>query len=125
MPATSVTFCSHRYDEIYKSDEIFRVKKPDLGQVLVVDFGCPISLSCLNEYKELRSNYLISGEKGVGKENFKFGPSRLYESKFKVKMPVYLEESKMEMEIFVVDGPIPILLGNAMMEPMETCIDLG
>ena len=90
-----VTLCVYPYDEIYKSGDFFRLENTNLGQILMVDSGCPRSLMGLKEYEKLKKSYILS-EEGVSSENFKFGPSRLYKSRFKVKLPVYFEECTME-----------------------------
>ena len=121
----TVSFCVLPYDEIYKSGDSFKSSRSRKSQLIIIDSGCPRSLMGVKEFEKIKEVFEISGEIDVGEEKFKFGPSRLYESRFKVRIPVYLEHSVIELEFFVVNGDIPILLGNDVMEPLKASIDLG
>ena len=121
----SVAFCVLPYDEIYKSGDIFKSSKSGKGQCIIIDSGCPRSLMGMKEYEKIKKEFEISAELDVKKENFKFGPSRLYESRIKVILPVYLKNGLIEIEFFVINGDVPILLGNDVMEPLKASIDLG
>jgi hypothetical protein len=121
----NVTFCVLPYDEIYKSGDIFRSSRSGIGQCIIIDSGCPRSLMGMKEYEKIKEKFEISAETDVGKENFKFGPSRLYESRSKVRLPVYFRNGMIEIEFFVINGDVPILLGNDVLEPLKASIDLG
>ena len=65
----------------------FKHKSKHFGQFMIVDCGSPRSLMGLGEYSKLMDVYAT--EKVEGKdERFKFGPSRIYESEFKIKCPM-------------------------------------
>ena len=119
----SITLCSHPYDRIYKTDEFFRINTTELGQFMIVDCGCPRSLMGIREYQSLKMQFETISE-NVVEEKFRFGPSRIFDAKTKVKLLLKLGESSMEVEFFVVNGNIPILLGNDAMEPLDASIDM-
>ena len=111
------------YDRIYKNDDFF-TKQKVLGQFIIVDSGCPRSLMGDKEYEMLRRNFRTEEKEIKRNERFRFGPSRVYESEFKAKLPMRLGDTRLDMEFFVVKGNIPILLGNDMMKPLEGSINL-
>ena len=104
------TSFSVEYDRIFNNDDI-RGKFNEFGQFMIVDSGCPRSLMGDKEYIKLKKLFNIK-KLNVKGERFKFGPSRLYQSEFKVRFPMQLGEASIEVEFFVVKGDIPILLGN-------------
>ena len=59
----------------------------------------------------------------VSSNKFKFGPSRIYPAKFSVKLPLRLLNIRIVCNFYVVDGDIPILIGNDILEPLGGVID--
>ena len=77
----------------------------------------------LKEYEKLSRNYENKKSNSRG-EKFKFGPSRIYDSEFKVKIPITAGKVQIDADFFVVNGDVPILLGNDVMEPLGGNIDM-
>ena len=121
---THVTLCSKHYDRVFENDVFFRMKTPEMGQLMIVDCGCPRSLMGNKEYEKLKTNFETTSESVDKEERFKFGPSRVYNSQVKVKIPMKLGKVSEEIEFFVVTGNIPILLGNDFMESVEASINI-
>ena len=53
-PGTDVHQCNVSYDVVYKSDQFFRKKDKSLGQVMILDCGCPRSLMGQSEFLRLK-----------------------------------------------------------------------
>ena len=64
------------------------------------------------------------GEFKVKDEAFRFGPSRIYKSNKKALLTMKVGVNEMECELFIVDGNVPILLGNDVMVPNGGKIDM-
>ena len=90
---------------------------------MVVDSVCPTSIMGFKEYEKLSRSYETKKSNSKG-EKFKFGPSRIYDSEFKVKVPMNAGKVPIEADFFVVNGDVPILLGNDVMEPLGGNIDM-
>ena len=108
--------------EIFLNEELKRCSE-NLGQIIVVDSGCPRSLMGDKELERLRDHVDVF-EFNVKDEAFKFGPSRIYKSNKKVTFTMQVGIMKMSCEFFVVHGDIPILLGNDVMVPLGGVIDM-
>ena len=96
---------------------MFKHKSRHHGQFMIVDCGCPRSLMGSKEYNKMKDKY--STEKIDAKDQkFRFGPSKVFKSEFKVRFTMKVGSSNIQADFFVVDGDIPILLGNDVMEPL-------
>ena len=60
----------------------------------------------------------------ISSERFRFGPSKLYTSNLKVSIKVQLERNIFELNFFVIEGDVPMLLGNDIMEPLGGNLNL-
>ena len=75
------------------------------------------------EYDKLKDEY--STQKVDAKDQkFKFGPSKVFKSEFKDRIPMKVGSSDIHADFFVVDGDIPIFLGNDVMEPLGGKLDM-
>ena len=121
MMHSEVFVYSEYYDDIYNSEAF----KDEAGQLIIVDSGCPRSLMGVKEYEMMKHEYEVEVLKHnhSDKENFRFGPSKSYKSEFKVRVPLKFGKSEVFGEFFVVDGNIPILLGNDFLKPMECVLN--
>ena len=95
----------------------------NLGQIIIVDCGCPRSLMGNEELKRLKETVEVE-EITVKEEGFRFGPSRVYISKKKVRFPMRIGVKEVVCDFFVVDGRVQILLGNDIMAPLGGNIDM-
>ena len=123
-------FIVKNYVEVFVNDEEF--SDNERNKLMIVDIGCPRSLMGKKEYRKML-NSLSSSELARIREfktceKFRFGPSRVYESWLRVEMPMDLEGVTIDASFFVVDGDVPILIGNDLLEPLgaiiytETCV---
>ena len=120
MPVVSVKLLDN---EVFLNDEWLKHCSKDLGQIIIVDSGCPRSLMGDQELDKLKD--LVDIEEIIVKdEGFRFGPSRVYISNKKVKFTMHIGINEIECEFFVVKGNIPILLGNDVMDPLGAKIDM-
>lgn len=111
------------YDRIYINDNFFKTKFNNLGQFMIVDCGSPKSLVGFKEYHRLNNEY--STEKLDAKsKKFRFGPSKVYESELKIRIPMKVGNIEIGAEFYVVRADIPILLGNDVMEPLGGNINM-
>ena len=107
---------------VYLNNELGK-HSADLGQVVIVDSGCPRSLmgdQQLDQLKDLVEVDLFN----VQDEGFRFGPSKVYKSHKKAKFTMRLGIHEIDCEFFVLNGNIPILLGNDVMVPYGRKIDI-
>jgi hypothetical protein len=109
-------------DSIFLNEEL-RNSSKNLGQVIVVDSGCPRSLLGDEELKRLKELIEVT-EHDVKDEFFRFGPSRVYKSNKKVTITIRIGVQEIDCELFVVKAEIPILLGNDVMVPLGGKIDM-
>ena len=116
--------CNPIYDRIYEADNFFRNKNKK-GQVIIVDSGCPRSLMGDQEFKLLRDRFRIKKKKMRETEKFKFGPSRIYKSDFKAGLNLRIGMESINVEFYIIDGNVPILLGNDVLEPLDANIKIG
>ena len=123
-PGRNIFLCNTPYDKIYQTNEVF-LNKNDLGQIIIVDSGCPRSLMGKSEYNILREKLKVKTECINNLEKFKFGPSKIYNSERKAHMKLNLGGAVVEVEFFIVDGEVPILLGNDVLDPLKANINLG
>jgi hypothetical protein len=111
------------HDLIFLNEEL-RNYSESLGQVIVVDSGCPRSLLGDKELKKLKELVEVL-EYDVKEEAFRFGPSRIYKSNKKVIFTMTIGVQEIDCAFFVVKGNnVPILLGNDVMVPLGGKIDL-
>ena len=93
---------------------------------MIVDIGCPRSLMGRKEYEKFRdslsSSELKSIKESKASEKFRFGPSRTYDSCLRIEMPMNIKGEKIRANFFVVEGEIPILIGNDILEPLGAII---
>ena len=79
-----VFFLEKEYDEVFVNDDDF-VNDRKSNQLMIVDIGCPRSLMGIKEYETLLNSLTPSEVDGIkefaASEKFKFGPSKLYESR--------------------------------------------
>ena len=103
-------------DSVFLNEEWLRNCTKNLGQVIIVDCGCPRGLMGDVEYERLKEMVEVK-EITVKEEGFRFGPSRVYNSNKKVKFSMRVGMNQTDCEFFVVNGKVPILLGNDFMAP--------
>ena len=70
------------------------------GQIIIVDSGCPRSLTGDKELEKLKQLVDVSEFK-VKDEGFRFGPSRVYTSNRKVKFKMHIGIQKKECEFLL------------------------
>ena len=107
-------------DEFYiinqEYDNVFITANFDRNdtQSMILDIGCPKSLMGISEYCELFDKLSVEERKLVRKypclKKFKFGPSRVYESSYQVRIPIALSSARLMLSFYVIDGEIPILI---------------
>ena len=126
-PDTAILYHVHTdYHKVFVNDDEFCDRKGKKSQLMIVDIGCPRSLMGSNEYKRLRKSFSSSEKRSIkecgAKEKFRFGPSRTYGSALRVEIPFYIKGEKVGAKFFVVDGEVPILIGNDILEPLGAII---
>ena len=89
---------------------------------MIVDSGCPCSLMGRNKLVKLDWINIQLDE--VKSEKFRFGPSKVFPSTTKVKFPIKRDEIILNLEFFVIDSKVPILLGNDVLEPLDGSVNL-
>ena len=114
--------CVINQELIFLNEEL-RNTRETLGQVIVVDSGCPRSLLGDKELDILKELVEVN-EFNVKEEAFRFGPSRIYKSNKKVTFTMQIGSQEIDCEFFVMKGNIPILLGNDVMVPLGGKIDM-
>ena len=77
------------------------------------------------EFQMMRKYFRTKEKDLKTNERFRFGPSKAYEAEFKTKLFMRLGNLDMQVEFFVVQGNIPILLGNDVLKHLEGNIDLS
>ena len=91
-------------------------------QLMILDIGCPKSLMGFNEYTSLVSTLSEDEKKMISKytcnNKFKFGPSKVYKATFRVRLPLNLMHAKVMTSFYVLEGDIPILIGNDILEAL-------
>ena len=110
-------------DSVFLNEEWLKNCSKNLGQIIIVDCGCPRSLMGTEEMNKLKQTVEVE-EITVKEEGFRFGPSRVYISKKKVRFPMRIGVNEVVCDFFVVDGRVPILLGNDIMVPLGGNIDM-
>ena len=117
----STYFIEKAYDEIYvSSKDMLSVGK--LNLFMIVDIGCPRSLMGISQYELFKQLQVIKDKGNLREfpcnEFFKFGPSKPYMSKLRIEVIMYIENVKLEANFFIVEGQVPILLGNDFLESL-------
>ena len=118
----SIIFVDKDYVDVFLNDEDVRNK----NQVMIIDIGCPRSLLGMKEYKRLLKSLSPSQLERLreykASEKFRFGPSRTYDSWLKVEIPLDFDGVEIDASFFVVDGDVPILIGNDLLKPLGAII---
>ena len=76
------------------------------------------------EFEKVKKRFHFQTSKTDVTEKFRFGPSKVYESTMKVKLRLNIENEQLVVWFFVIDGEVPILLGNDVLEKIGAKIDL-
>ena len=118
-----MTLVNQKWENAIFLNEELRKCSDSHGQVMIVDSGCPRSLMGAQELKQLK-NIVEVTEFRVRDEGFRFGPSRIYNSNQKAKLKMQVGINKLEWDFFIVDGNVPILVGNDIMDPLGGIIDM-
>ena len=117
-----VFYLETNYDDIFVNDEDFISKDRKGTQLMIIDIGCPRSLMGSYEYEKFKSFLPPLELKRIkefpASEKFKFGPSRLYNSRIRIELKMNLRDVVIKGKFFIVDGDIPILIGNDIIEPL-------
>ena len=110
---------------IYFTNDISEVNE------IVVDCGAPKSLigeKYLNEYLKVQNIKYEQLDRSPCKQKFRFGPSQVYISTEKIKIPINLEsESGSEMQYvdsYVIQADVPFLLGLNTMKEWKALMDM-
>ena len=81
---------NQEYDEVFINNHLER----EGTQLMILDIGCPKSLMGMREYKKLEHSLSEEDRSHISKypcsKKFRFGPSRVYESSYRVKFPMKL-----------------------------------
>ena len=121
---TNVFYVDKNYHQVFVNDEEFTERKRN--QLMIIDIGCPRSLMGIKEYENhkdsLSSFELRRIKEFQASEKFRFGPSRIYDARFRIEMPMNVKGVKIAARFFVVDGDVPILIGNDILEPLGAII---
>ena len=114
------------YHEVFVNEKEFSVAKRKKNQLMIVDIGCPRSLLGFEEYERLMDSLSSHELKRVkefeASEKFRFGPSRVYDSRLRIEMPLQIKGVKVAAKFYVIDGNVPILIGNDILEPLGAII---
>ena len=123
----SVCNLSVKYDEVLFNDEDFS-KCLDI-QYMIVDIGSPRSLMGEHEYFRLRGaiseGFLNRIKEYSANERFRFGPSKVYSAVKRVEVPIKIKDKEIFAKFYVIEGNVPILIGNDILEPLGGVIDTG
>ena len=115
---------SIKYDEVFMNDKDFVSNK---GQFMIIDIGSPRSLMGKHEYDLLRESLSEVQLKRVierpANEKFRFGPSKVYESIMRVEVPLMVKDIEILTRFYIIEGLVPILIGNDILEPLGGVID--
>ena len=91
-------------------------------QVMILDIGCPRSLMGRIEYKRFIESEAIARKGDVkhfkANEKFRFGPSQLFECNERIEVTMCFKDVKFRSKFFIVEGNIPILIGNDLLESL-------
>ena len=121
-----VFYVDKEYHEVFVNDEEFSADARKKKQLMVVDIGCPRSLLGFEEYERFKDSLssceLRKVKEFEANEKFRFGPSRVYDSRLRIEMPLNVKGVKIAAKFFVVDGKVPILIGNDILEPLGAII---
>ena len=113
-----------KYDEVLVTDEDFIENERKGKQFMILDIGCPRSLMGEKEYKKLKASTEGPISEFSSSEKFRFGPSRIYGSTKRIELPLKIEDFEIDAKFFIVDGDVPILIGNDILEPLGGVIDM-
>ena len=121
-----VLLVNNKYDEVFVNDEDFIENERKGKQLMILDIGCPRSLSGENEYNRLLETLtpeeLEHLHEYPAREQFRFGPSKVYNSSKRVEFNLTLRNVKIKCRMFILKGDIPILIGNDILEPLDGVI---
>ena len=93
---------------------------------LVVDSACPKTVtgkSWMDAYIESKDDFVVKRRKE--NEFFKFGPSKVFNSKENYEIEVNIGKLKDTLKVSVVDADIPLLLGLDYQAKWGVIIDIG
>ena len=79
---------------VFLNEEFLRNCSDSLGQIIIVDSGCPRSLMGDQEVDKLKGLVELKVFK-VKDEGFRFGPSRIYNSSLKAKFTMQIGSNKL------------------------------
>ena len=92
---------------------------------MILDCGCPRSLMGRTEFERLKKTYrYCTLVKTHSNEHFRFGPSKIYQANVKIRLKIKIDDVDVDAWFFVVDGEVPILLGNDVLENLGAKIDM-
>ena len=126
--ATEVFYVDKDYRDVFVNDDEFSEHNRKRNQLMIVDIGCPRALLGRKEYERLLNSLSTSERKQIkeykASEKFRFGPSRTYDSRTRIEIPMNIKGEKIKARFYVVEGDhnIPILIGNDILEPLGAII---
>ena len=84
----------------------------------IVDSGCPEAVAGLPWFKLYMDSRKGKEkiEKSESDEKFQFGPSEVYNTEFKVKLPVKIGKLEEKMDVNIVDANVPFLFSGNQLE---------
>ena len=123
----NVFYVDNDYTDVFVNEDEFSEEKRKKNQFMVVDIGCPRSLLGRKEYERFLKSLPPSERRRIredkASEKFRFGPSRTYESRSRIEIPMNIKGERIKAKFFVVEGDnIPILMGNDILEPLGAVI---
>ena len=118
----SVILIEKCYDQVFSNNDFGKLNNLLSGQFIIVDSGCPRSLMGKSDLNRLNDFKIKCYE--IETERFRFGPSRLYSSNLKASIKVKIENYEVEFSFYIIDGDVPMLLGNDIMEPLGGNVNL-
>ena len=128
VEANSVNILANNYEGVFLNDDILLTNISKGKQFMILYIGCPRSLMGKSEYENLLCSLSQTERENIKQircsEKLRFGPSRLYTANFLVQVPLSLEHISLVVSFFVIDGDIPILIGNDILEPLGGIIDV-
>ena len=121
----NVFVISADYDKVFLNDEDF-FKTKEL-QYMIIDIGSPRSLMGESEYFRLRGTISENNRKRIlehpADEKFRFGPSKIYCAAKRVEIPIKIQDKEIFAKFYIIEGNVPILVGNDILEPLGGVID--
>lgn len=104
--------------QVFKMDLQENLFDQDTVNLGIVDSGCPEAVAGLPWFKlyvdSRKQKENLS--KVESSEKFQFGPGKVYDTKFKVKLPVKIGKLEEKMEVHIVDANVPFLFSGKQLE---------